>query len=151
MEDANSKTNLDILEELTASLLNVSEDINLYRDTLDLLPIGVAIISSRLVTWCNKKTLKLFGYHSMSEVLGCNTQQFYSSRAEFERVGKICYPNGGSTMAIMKKRDQTETCMLIRVQVNNPETGQALVIFCGLEGLKKICARFGKGGCLTVI
>jgi hypothetical protein len=132
-------TNLEILEELTTSLLKQPESHNLFKDALDLLPVGVAIISSRIVTWANKKTLQLFGYHSLSEVVGDNCEKFYISREEYERAGKICYPNGGSTVARMRKSDNSETSMLIRVQVSNNENGRALVVFCGLEGLKKIC------------
>ena len=137
-------TNLEILEELTTSLLNESEDYNLYKEALDLLPIGVAIISSRIVTWTNVKTLSLFGYSSLSEIVGQNCTQFYISRDEYERAGRDCYPDGGQTMARMRMKDGSEKIMNIRVQIHNAKIGRALVIFCSLNSLKNICRKFGK-------
>ena len=92
-------TNLEVLEELTTSLLNVSDDVNLYKETLDLLPMGIAILSSRVITWANKRTLKIFGYNNLSEVVGKNSLIFYASRDEFETSGKTCYPDGGHCLA----------------------------------------------------
>jgi len=137
---------MDILEELTATLASKSDDFNLYRESLDLLPIGVAVISSRIVTWANKKTVGLFGYDTLSEVVGRNSSEFYISREEFERCGRECYPNGGSTFARMRKKDGREIWILIRVQISNAINGRALVLFCSLESIRKLCSKFG-GGC----
>ena len=140
-------TNLEVLEELTSSLININDEFNLYKEALDLLPFGVAIISSRIVTWANKRTLQLFGYDYLSEVVGENSFKFYSSTEEYERAGKACYPNGGSVLAKMKKKDGSEMWVFIRVQLSNIENGRTLAVFCGLEGLQKMCAQFGTGDC----
>jgi hypothetical protein len=134
-------SNLEVLEELTSSLVNTSPESQLYKDALDLLPIGVAIISSRIVTWGNIKCLTLFGYSSVSEIIGKNTCDFYSSRSEYERSGKACYPRG-ETLARMKRKDGDESMMHIRVVTSN-ETGRALVTFCSLDSIRKLCDKFG--------
>lgn len=141
-----SSDSMDILEELTVSLSNTSPEMNLYKEALDFLPMGVAIISSRIVTWANNKLLEMLGYSSLSEVLGKNSLEFYYSRDEYERAGRECYPSG-KTMARMKMKDGTEKLIFIRVMESNPETGRALVIFCSIESLRRLCQNLGGGDC----
>lgn len=140
----NTKSNLDILDELTASLINVNQDINLYEETLNLLPMGVAVISSRIVTWANRSALDLFGYDNLSEVTGKNSNIFYASRDEYERAGKKCYPNGGHTLAKMKRKNGGIVWIFINVHVSNMENGRAFVIFCSLDNIRRLCGYFGE-------
>ena len=136
---------LSVLEELTARLTNSSPDESLYKEALDLLPLGVAIISSRIVTWGNKKVIGLLGYSDVSEIRGKSTSDFYISREEYERAGRECYPSG-QTLARMKMKDGTEKLLFLRVMEHNAGNGRALVTFCSLESLKRLCSKFG-GGC----
>ena len=134
-------SNLDVLEELTATLVNASPGTQLYKDALDLLPLGVAIISSRIVTWGNRKCITLFGYDSNEDIIGRNTLDFYISRDEFERAGEVCYPKG-ETIARMKTKDGSEKLMHVRV-ITSDTSGRALVVFCSLDSIKKLCDRYG--------
>lgn len=142
LNSMNSSDSLDILEELTVSLSNTSPEMNLYKEALDFLPMGVAIISSRIVTWANHKLLDMLGYSDLSEVIGKNAAEFYWSRDEYERAGRECYPSG-KIMARMRMKNGAEKLIFIRVMESNPETGRALVIFCSIESLKRLCHNLG--------
>jgi hypothetical protein len=136
---------LSVLEALTERLVNTYPEDSLYKESLDLLPLGVAIISSRIVTWGNKKILSLLGYESVDEIVGKSTLDFYISRTEYERAGSECYPSG-QTLARMRMKDGTEKLIFLRVMEHNIKNGRALVTFCSLESLKRLCSNFG-GGC----
>lgn len=137
------KSNLETLEELTTLLVTKNGPSNLYRDAIDILPIGIAIISSRIITWCNKKILCDLGYDTLSEVVGKNSVAFYSSREEYERVGTICYPNGGIALTEMRRKDGTTINVIINVHLHSICNGRALVLFYTVDDLKSLCAAYG--------
>lgn len=53
-------------------------------------PIGIGIVSNRVLTWVNERLCKMLGYFS-DNLIGKSARILYPDDAEFERVGRVKY------------------------------------------------------------
>ena len=55
-------------------------------------PIGIGLVTQRIFGWTNNHLSRMTGY-SRGELLGQSARMVYESEAEFERVGRVKYPD----------------------------------------------------------
>lgn len=118
------KTNLEILEELTNYLamkdaLIRRSEIRL-KTALDLAPLGMFLVTHRIIRWVNKKLCEITGY-TASELKDQSTRILYESDEEYVRVGKAVYcgmPECSTRTKIRKKNGDLLLCTLHVVVVD---------------------------------
>lgn len=112
------KTNLEILEELTEHLTQKDTEIKKsekrLRTVLDLAPLGMFLVTNRIIRWSNRRLCDITGY-SFEELKHQSTRILYQSDLEFERVGAEVYtgaPEASTRTKIMKKSGELIPCTL---------------------------------------
>ena len=136
------KSNLEILEELTKHLAKKDEEIQKsekrLRTVLDLAPLGMFLVTNRIIRWSNKRLCEITGY-SYEELKHQSTRILYQSDVEFERVGREVYT--GATEActrtkIMRKNGELIPCTLHVVvidQEDNDAVAATYIDTCGVS------------------
>lgn len=131
-------SHIEVLEQLTEKLVNSPQVTSTYLDVLDAVPVGIGLFTSRICMWMNHFGCRLFGYDHCSELIGKNSLILYSTRDEYERIGKAIYPFG-ITVAKVKKYDGSERQVIVRILKSDIETGKALVLFYSCEDMEYLC------------
>lgn len=71
------------------------EDLRNKHEILDLVlsvsPIGICLLENRRIQWANNAFIKLFGLKSRKDCDNHSIQKLYSSKEEYDRVGKALY------------------------------------------------------------
>lgn len=71
------------------------EDLRLKHELLDTVlsasPIGICLLENRHIIWANDAFCKIFGMKHRKDYEGSSTLDFYSNKAEFDRVGQAVY------------------------------------------------------------
>lgn len=80
---------VDITERKAADAERKASESKL-RGLLRAAPIGVGVVSNRVILWTNDRMTEMTGY-SYSELAGSTARILYESDEEFERVGRVKY------------------------------------------------------------
>lgn len=80
---------VDITERKAAEAERRASE-NKLRGLLRAAPIGVGVVSNRVILWTNDRMTEMTGY-SYGELAGSSARILYESDEEFERVGRLKY------------------------------------------------------------
>lgn len=104
------------------------------RSILATAPVGITLVRERRIVRANEAMERLFGY-TQQEMLGAETSRFYASAEEWERVGRILYPEAlnqaASAEAKGRRKDGTLFDLLINmapISPENPEAGSVGIV-----------------------
>lgn len=134
------KTNMQVLEELTEHLALKDEEIRKsekrLRTVLDLAPLGMFLVTNRIIRWSNKRLCEITGY-TFDELKAQSTRILYQSDEEFIRVGREVY-NGAQEACtrtkIMKKDGTLIPCTLHVVLIDHCECDAVVATYIDVRG-----------------
>jgi PAS domain S-box-containing protein len=106
----------------------LKESESLLRNILAASAVGIGLAENRTIGWANESMVRIFGYESapQDEFIGKSSEILYSTKEEFERVGKKMYENyrlgkEGATDAVFKRRDGSVFHGHIKMSAPDPE------------------------------
>lgn len=137
---ATGKSNIEVIEELTEHLAlkdaEIQKSEKRLRTVLDLAPLGMFLVTNRIIRWSNKKLCDLTGY-SFDELKHQSTRILYQNDAEFERVGREVYtgaPEASTRTKIMKKDGTLIPCTLHVVVIDQCDNDAVVATYIDTSG-----------------
>ena len=97
----------------------------MLRGILSISPVGIGLTKNRKIEWVNEAWAKMFGSEDVDEWSGRSARDVYSSRKEYERVGRLLYQNVGSDGAAesdtkFRRRDGATFDGYVRIRAVDP-------------------------------
>jgi len=134
------KSNIQQIEELTEKLSNKEDELRKseqrLRTVLDLAPLGMFLVTNRIIRWSNRRLCDLTGY-SFEELKHQSTRILYQNDAEFDRVGKAVYtgaPEASTKTKIMKKDGSLLQCTLHVVLIDQCDNDAVVATYIDVLG-----------------
>lgn len=135
-----SKSNMQILEELTDHLSRKDAEIKKseqrLRTVLDLAPLGMFLVTNRIIRWSNRRLCEITGY-TFDELKHQSTRILYQSDTEFIRVGETVYtgaPETSTRTKIMKKDGTLIPCTLHVVLIDQCDNDAVVATYIDTRG-----------------
>jgi PAS domain S-box-containing protein/putative nucleotidyltransferase with HDIG domain len=100
-------------------------------------PVGIGLVQNRVFHWVNDKLLNMTGY-TREELIGQSARIFYTSEAEFKRVGKVKYDQimkdgWGEVDTQFQRNDGSLMEIYLRSVAVNPGDLSAGVVFTAMD------------------
>lgn len=104
----------------------------LLRTVLKATPVGIGMVTDRVIGWTNETLQTLLGY-SAEELDGMQARELYESDAEFERVGRVKHAEvertgyGSIETRLLPKKGEAIDVMVSSRSIINGDMSQGLV------------------------
>jgi len=97
----------------------------MLRSILSISPVGIGLTKNRRIEWVNEAWAKMFGSEGTEEWSGRSAREAYSSRKEYERVGRLLYQNVNTdgtaeTDTKFRRKDGATFDGYVRIRAVNP-------------------------------
>jgi len=134
------KSNMQMIAELTEHLSKKETELKKseqrLRTVLDLAPLGMFLVTNRVIRWSNKRLCDLTGY-SFEELKFQSTRILYKDDAEFIRVGEAVYTGAleaSTKTKIMKKDGSLLPCTLHVVLIDQCDNDAVVATYIDVLG-----------------
>jgi len=107
------------------------------KGILGAVPAGIGLINNRIFAWTSSRMSEMLGY-SMDELIGQSARVAYESDEEFERVGRVKFPEiekrgVGSVETRFKRKDGSVIDVLLSSAALDPGDFSKGLIFTALD------------------